>query len=165
MAAEEEQGPGGPGGLVSRGNWELCSRGSGWGAGAGALGEVVGKTQQATKVEMRAWGAPASAAGQGCCGEEMGVIPARRVIPVPPGGGGADTGSGPRIRHWLEWCMEAHDPGNYLGEAPEAQRRREKRVSRCGAAGRRGVGKVRAACGAAINRRPPEKPCPRPLAL
>lgn len=76
----------------------------------------------------------------------MRVIPAPRVIQVPHGGGGMDTGTGPRIRHWLEWCLGLTTPGNYLGEASGGSKKEVgKGCLSAGAAWLRGVGKVLAA--------------------
>lgn len=110
-------------------------------------------------MEVRAWGALASAAGQGCFEEGSRVIPSCRVIPVPPGGGGADAGTGPSLRHWLEWCKWLPSLGTrHLGEVSGAQGRRW--AKKCLGAGPQGAQQVRGACGAKmeINRRAPNIP-------
>lgn len=69
----------------------------------------------------------------------MSLISARRVIGVPHGGGGADTGTCPRIRHWLEWCLGLKTLGTIRGRHLGLKEGGEERVSPwgCGAAGRR----------------------------
>lgn len=99
---------------------------------------MVRKTRHAAKVETRAWGAPASAAGQGCCGEGTRVIPAWRVIPVPPGGGGADSGTGLRIKHWLELCLGLTTLGTLWGRHLGLKEGGGERVPPCGGRGESG---------------------------